>query len=225
MSSKASVLPVFQMDAIRLVEPGRAWVGWPGAVQRVKVEARRSCLQQLCGRHALPKRDLGLVEREVMIDELAKIREPGRYRRRRPAASGHALRDLPPGRRAELGGDPAWAHAREAERRCRRLHGGRQRAPAATEALTNESFPDDEVALRPVPFHAASSPGNLPRRGHLHSHRRPPSDGATRAAGAVHRPIGIVTLRAWSPRTGGIRSTGEVRVKVIDHQHTKDDAT
>ena len=67
-----------QVDAVAVEHRGFRIIG-AGPVQRVEIEARRAALEQLRGRDRLAEHDLGLVERQVVIDELTEIGEPGRH--------------------------------------------------------------------------------------------------------------------------------------------------
>ena len=142
-----------QVDPVRLVELGRLGIRRTRAVQRVEIEARRACLQELCRRHVLTEHDVGLVEGEVVVDELSEIGEARRDLPCTSSAGRHGLADLPGVRLAELAVDSARPHPREAKRRHLRLDRGRERALAAPDALRQQTFADDEVALRPVALH------------------------------------------------------------------------
>src|SRR4051812_17394204 len=71
-------LAVPEMDAVALVELGRAGILRADAVKRVKVETRGTRLEQRRGRDIDVLHQRALVERQVMVEELAKIRVAGR---------------------------------------------------------------------------------------------------------------------------------------------------
>ena len=112
-----------QVQAVAFVELRRGGILRAGSVQRVEIETRRASLKQLSRRDVLPQHHVRLVEREVMIDELAQVREPGRHPGRRRAGAGRDRgSDLPQVRVAELAPDTRRPHPRKPKRwrRCRR---------------------------------------------------------------------------------------------------------
>ena len=141
-----------EVHAVGLVELRRLRVLRAGAVQRVEVEAGRAGLQQHARVDLRPEHDRRLVERQVVVDELAEVGEAGRDLRGLAAAGGHQRAELAAVRLAELLARALRAHAREAERRAR-LRGGRERATFV--ALRQQALADDEVALGTVFLHAA----------------------------------------------------------------------
>jgi len=159
-----------QVEAVGLVELRGLRIRRAAPVERVEVEARRARLQELRRRHVLVEHDVGLVEREVVVDELAEVRETGWNLPCASAACRHRLADLPGVRLAELAVHPARPHAREAKRRHLRLDRGCERALPASGALCQKSLADDEVALRAVLVHTASR-----RRAEFADVRRSPS--------------------------------------------------
>ena len=68
-----------EVQPVGLVELGRSRVARPGAVQGVEVEPRRTALHQLGRRDVLAERDVGAVEGEVVVDELADVGVAGRH--------------------------------------------------------------------------------------------------------------------------------------------------
>ena len=78
--------PAHLQVAVVLVERGAGRVRRSRAVERVEVQARRAALQQLRGRHVLAQHHRRLVERQVVVDELAEVGVAGRDRARAAAA-------------------------------------------------------------------------------------------------------------------------------------------
>jgi hypothetical protein len=165
-------LPDLQMKPVRRIELGRNGVGRPGPVQRIEVEARRSRLQELRRGDVFTEHDLGLVEGQIVVRELAEVREAGRDLRRADAARSHGVGDLLPVGLTELVLDAVRPHAREAKRRRQRLETGRERAFPASDTLCEQPLADDEVALRTMVFHDASS---VPFLGNEHASGSLPS--------------------------------------------------
>ena len=137
--ARPPALPIlrWQPVAVELRRPG---IERPRAVERVQVEARRARLLDVDRRHIDALHHPGLVEREVVVDELTEVGEAGRdlsrrsgYRRSSPARSacGWAHRAALPGRRR--------AHAREAKLRVRRLERDRQGSRPAAECSRRAS--------------------------------------------------------------------------------------
>ena len=139
------------------VELRRLRLARPGAVERVQVEARGARLQQLRRRDVLSQHHRGLVERQVVVDELAEVREAGGDAGVPAAAGRHRVGELAPVGLAERGA--ARPHAREAERRRRRLRGRGQGPRAPVHALAEQPFAKHEVALRSMRLHAATLAG------------------------------------------------------------------
>ena len=91
-----------------------------------------------------------LVEGEVVIDELAEVREAGRDPALREIVGGHRLRDLQPGGLADLHAGALGPQSREAERsgRLRGLDLDRdRRLVSAPSCFAEQSFADHEVGL------------------------------------------------------------------------------
>ncbi len=139
-----------QAVAVELRRPG---VVRPGAVERVEVEHRRAALEQVGGRDVDAEHDARLVERQVVVDELAEVGEAGRDPRPGARPGGHRLGELAACHVAQLLAAAGRAHAREAERRRQGLDLGRERLRAAAAALGQEALAEHVVALRPVVFH------------------------------------------------------------------------
>jgi len=115
-----------EVHAVGLVELRRLRVLGAGAVERVEVEAGRARLQQHARVDLRPEHHVRLVERQVVVDELAEIREARGDRRRLAAARRHQRAELLARALAELAPAALRAHAREPERRRRlRGHGAR----------------------------------------------------------------------------------------------------
>jgi hypothetical protein len=93
--------------------------------------------------------DRRLVEREVVVEELAEVGEARRDLRRAAAARGHQHAELAAVGLAELAARALRAHAREAERRRR----GGARDDAAVAALCEQALTDDEVAFGAMLVH------------------------------------------------------------------------
>jgi hypothetical protein len=66
-----------QVEPVRGVELRRVGILRPRPVQRVEVEARRAGLEEIAGGDVLAERDVGLVEGEVVVEELAQVGEAG----------------------------------------------------------------------------------------------------------------------------------------------------
>ena len=147
-----------EVHAVGLVELRRAGIAGPVAVERVEVEARRARLQERRRRDVDALHQRALVERQVVVEELAEVREAGRDLPRRQVVDRHRLRDLQPIRLAELLARALRPQPREAKRRRRRRRPRSARArkrydiPAAAR-LAEQSLADDEVGLRTMPFH------------------------------------------------------------------------
>jgi hypothetical protein len=77
-----------QVESVRRVDLGRVGILRARPVQRVEIEARRAGLEELARRDVLAERDVGPVEGEVVVDELAEVGEAGRDLRRSAAARG-----------------------------------------------------------------------------------------------------------------------------------------
>ena len=146
-------LPHLQVDAVRFVELLRCRIRRTGTVERVEIEAGRARLQQLGRRHVLAEHHARLVERQVMVHELAEIRESGRDLRVAAPANDDRLSQPPPVRLGELMPRSAGTHPRESEGRHQRLFGGRERAGSPSDRLAEETFADDEIALRTMLLH------------------------------------------------------------------------
>ena len=148
----------FEVAAVGCVELRRGRVGGSRAVEGVEVEARRARLEQLRGGHALAEHHVGLVEREVVVDELAEVRVAGRDLRRPAAPAGHRRGDLPPVGGRELAPRSVGPHPREAERRRRRgcRERGSERLVATLAALREQAFAYDVIAFRAMVVHGAS---------------------------------------------------------------------
>ena len=132
--------PTFRCSVVA-VELRRARILRPDAVERVQIEARRPRLLDVRGRDVRPLHQRGLVEGQVVVDELAEVGEPGGDRpvgavvaRSSPARSsgGSARRAVCPS---------LLAPACEAELRHGRLDGGRRASIPAAEALAEEPSP------------------------------------------------------------------------------------
>jgi hypothetical protein len=87
MPSIASGGAGLEVHAVGLVELRRLRVLRAGAVQRVEVEAGRARLQQRGRGDVRPEHHVRLVERQVVVDELAEVREARGDRRRLTAAA------------------------------------------------------------------------------------------------------------------------------------------
>ena len=142
------------------VELRRLGILRAGSVQRVEVEARRASLHQLGRRDALAEHDLRLVERQVVIDELADVGVAGRDAGGAPRARGHRVRETLQRPHGEL--FPLRPEPGEAERRRRSLDGGRKRTPAPADALGEEPLTEDEVTLRAVMLHGGADNSTAP---------------------------------------------------------------
>ena len=148
-----------EVDPVGGVELRRAGIAWPVAVERVEVEARRARLQQRRRRDVDALHQRALVERQVVVDELAEVRVAGRDLPRREIVVRHRLRDLQAVRPAELLARPLRPEPREPKRRSRgqrrrgpRGRGKRYDIPAAA-SLAEQALADDVVGLRTMPFH------------------------------------------------------------------------
>src|SRR5262245_35932042 len=154
-------LPHLQVQAVRLVELGRRRVLRPGAVQRVEVEARRPTLEQFARRDVIAERHVGLVEREVVVEELTEVRVAGRNPGGTTAALGHRLGDLQPT-------GAGRSHPGEAERWRTGRGIADQPRLSTPDGLAQQSLADDEETLRTMPFH-----DDLPKIESLETSRRP----------------------------------------------------
>ena len=143
-------LPHLQVQPVRLVEVRRLGVVRPFSVHRVEVEARRPSLQEIDRRDVVAEHDVRPVERQVVVDELADIRVAGRESGLSSGSRSHRRGDLVQDGVTELLAHAARAHAREPERRDVGLESCGERPLAATPALAEQSFADDEVALGSV---------------------------------------------------------------------------
>ena len=140
-----------QMDAVGLVELRRGGILGAVAVQRVEVEARRARLEERRRRDVGALHQPALVEGQVMVEELAEVREPGRDLPRR------GCRPSSPGRSSA-----GWAYraaCRSPSAPCARSgtaapsRARTQRALPASARLPEEPLADDEVGFRTVPVH------------------------------------------------------------------------
>ena len=208
-----------EVHAVGLVELRRLRVLRPGAVERVEVEAGRARLQQRARRDLRAQHDGRLVERQVVVDELAEVGEAGRDLRRLAAAGGHQRAELRAVGLAELPPGALRPHAAEAERRRRPPRRRPSRRPSA--ALREQSLADDEVALRPMLLHgdllfsrmtqaayvifAVASANEQPR----HDRADPRLLGHAPQLGALDRALrgaGLPRPRARLPRASRSRS-------------------
>ena len=165
-SCREDGLPGLEVQAVGRVELRRFGVLRARPVERVQVEARRPRLEQLRRRDVRPQHDVGLVEGQVVVEELPEVGEAGRDLRLAAPGLGHRLADLLAVGLAELAARTARAHPREAERRHRRGRQGRRgdrgdrravgrAAVAASDRLAQQSLADYEVALGAMRDHGA----------------------------------------------------------------------
>ena len=146
--------PHLEVDPVGLVEAPRTGLPRSSSVERVQVEARRARLLELLHADVITERDLRLVEREVVIDELAEIGEPGRDRPRPAVRGRHRLGDLAP--HGEADGAAGGTDAGEPEGR----HGGQRRARAPGHGElgrvgAHHAFTDDEIGVPRVTLHGS----------------------------------------------------------------------
>ena len=167
-------LPHLQMETVGRVELGRHGIARSGPVQGIEVETRRSRLQELRRGDVLTQHDARLVEGQVVVRELTQVCEAGRDLRRAAAAHGHDVADLLPVGLAELAPDAVRPHPREAKRRGQLLESRGKRAFSASDALCEQTLAHDEVALRTMVFHGASSNQLLGNKGRRHTAPRLP---------------------------------------------------
>ena len=99
-----------QVQAVGLVERGRERILRAVAVQRVEVELGRARLQERRRRDIGALHQRALVEGQVVIEELAEVRKPGRDLPRREAVDRHRGGDLSPVGLTELSPSPLWPH-------------------------------------------------------------------------------------------------------------------
>ena len=141
-----------QVEPVGLVELLRSGISRARAVEGVEVEARRAGLEERGRSDVLPEHHVRLVEGQVVVDELAEVREARRDPDRAPSRDGHRLREGLSRPLGDLLAATLRAHAGEAEGRGRRLGGSGERRLTAAEALAEQALAEDVVALGSV-FH------------------------------------------------------------------------
>ncbi len=145
-------LAQLEVQPVVLVELGGLRVSRPGAVQRVEVQPRRPALHELRRGHVLAELDVGLVQRQVVVDELAEVGVAGREVARaavvgRARPGDHRVGDLLGHGRAE--GRALRPAPAEPERWLARGGGGAGVRTAAG-LLADHPFALDEERLGPV---------------------------------------------------------------------------